>query len=192
VIEISRKRLPGITDQHPAVAKNAKAMTDKAHEAAMPAAAPAKDAAQQELDKHLGKWNVVMTMPTPDGKTSEDKGTENCTAVWDSGPMWTDFNTTFMGGKFEGHGLVITDPVTKKVTNYWVDSMSPYMSVLTGAYDAKTKTISASGKCLDEMGEEGTMTESISWKDENTRINDMSMTGKTGTMKWTITSTRAK
>lgn len=187
VMEITRKRADKAAAQktEPASASAQKSGADKA---------AAKDAAQQELDRHLGKWNVVMTMtmPTPDGSKSEDKGTETCVTLWDGGPMWTDFNTTFMGGAFEGHALAGYDPVTKKVTTYWIDSMSPFMTVLTGAYDAKTSTLSASGKCIDATGGEATMTESTSWKDENTRVNEMSMTGAAGTMKWTITSTRAK
>lgn len=203
VMEITRKRgapvpaapstEPANTTQPTAGAKSNKSKTasEEAISTTGKETTAASDPAQTELTKYVGKWDIVLRMPTPDGKMGEDKGTEICTSINGGHWLWTDFNCSAMGG-FEGHALVAYDPSTRKVTNYWIDSTSPYMTALSGTYDPKTKAMTSSGTTIDAGGNEGTMTESVTWKDPNTRVNAMSVTSPEGTMKFEIVSTRAK
>ncbi len=125
----------------------------------------------RELLKAVGKWNVVMKVIGPDGDAMEFKGRESNSAACHGNWVWSDFHADdFMGSPFTGAGLIGYDPSTKKVTNYWVDTMGPYMSTFTGAYDDKTKTLSCSGTARDGEGNDMPMRQSIVWTDDNTRV----------------------
>jgi hypothetical protein len=167
--------------------------TEIANVAKTPApAAATSDPAQAELTKHLGKWTAVCTMPGPDGKMHEEKGTETCTSVCNGTWQWTHYKGTMMGQPFEGYGLVGYDPESKQVTTHWIDSCSPYLFTLNGKYDSAAKGFSCSGTGCCPEGTEMSMTQTTTWKDADTRVCKMACKSKDGPMDWEIVYTRAK
>ncbi len=156
------------------------------------AAAPALTPVQQSLARSLGQWNVVTKMTTPDGTETEEAGNEVCLSVCNGLWQWTDFKGQFMGAPFEGHALFAHQPEGDAVTTFWIDSTSPFLTKMTGKYDATSKSVICKGPMLAPTGEEGTITEKQTWKGENTRVSEFSITGSNGeTFGWSMTATRA-
>lgn len=159
-----------------------KAQAEKTSVAAVEPAATIADG-HRELLKAVGKWDVVMKVPGEDGSVMEMKAKESgsaaCHGIW----VWSDFHADdFMGAPFDGAGLIGYDPATKQYTSYWVDTMAPYITKLTGTYDGKAKTLVLSGTSRDREGNEMAMQERIHWPDDNTRV--ASFTFGAGEQAW--------
>ena len=93
---------------------------------------------------------------------------------------------------FEGHCLAGYDAATKTYTNYWVDTMSPAITVLTGTHDDKTKTTSLSGTTVGPDGADSPMAESVTWKSEHNREANFTFGSGAEAQKMTIEYTRAQ
>ena len=191
-MEIVRKRSKPSSKPATAVASTPLTEVKATAEKTVSVAASMPSPGHAELHRCVGKWNTTMRMPSPEGKVEETPGTEVSSAVCNGLFVWTDFHGTMMGQPFEGHGLVGYDPGTKTYTNYWVDSMSPFLTELAGTYDSKTKTMSASGKSMDPMGNAVPMTENITWKDDHNRIANFTFGSGAETQKFEILYTRAQ
>lgn len=155
------------------------------------AATPTPSPVQQALARSLGKWSVVTKMTGPDGTATEEAGDEVCMPICNGLWHWTDYKGQFMGAAFEGHALVAHDPAGEAVSVFWIDSSSPFVTKMTGKYDAATKGVICSGPMLAPTGEEGTITEKQTWKGENTRVSEFTITSNGETFSWSMTATRA-
>lgn len=155
------------------------------------AGATPTDAVVADMARTLGKWNSVIRMAGPDGTPVESKGAETVSSVCNGQWQWTDYAGPWMGMPFEGHGLVGYDPSTQKLTTYWIDNFSPFVTTLTGSFDAKANAIVSSGMCCDPTGAEGEMSCAASWKNANTRVSKMTHAMKEGSMSFEIEYTRA-
>jgi len=193
---VTRKRAqPGaapLTDPAGIKTKNATGAAEKTS-VAVASTAQAASPAHARLLECVGKWDCVMKLPSPDGSMAESKASEvnsaACGGLW----VWSDFKAPeFMGQPFEGHGLVGYDPDAKRYVNYWVDSMSPYITTLTGTYDEKTKTLTASGMSRDAAGAEMPMKESTTWKGDHSRVANFEFGTGEQTMKMELHYTRSQ
>jgi Protein of unknown function (DUF1579) len=85
------------------------------------------------------------------------------------GGFWivNDFEGTFQGAPFEGHGLNGYDAEKKKYVNVWADSMGPNLLRMEGDYDKAKKTLTMVG---EGKGPEGPIKfKSVTeFKDKNT------------------------
>jgi len=147
------------------------------------------------LTHDVGSWDatVEMMMGPPDAPPTVSKGVENNTLV---GGLWlvTDFKSTMMDQPFQGHGIAGWDPNKKKYVSNWVDSMSTGINIGESTYDAATKTMTGWIEGPDMTGKISKMRAVTQYKDPDTRVFTMYMTGPDGkevqTMK--ITYTRRK
>lgn len=76
-------------------------------------------------------------------------------------------------GKFTGQGLDSYDPIKKKYTAIWVDSMSTSPIVMEGDLDAATKTLTMIGKGPDPEGKIVDYKMSTEYKDKDTHFFKM-------------------
>jgi len=94
------------------------------------------------LKKSVGTWyaEARMWMPGADSPTISD-GLETVSS--ECGGTWirTAYAGKFAGQKFQGMGMTTYDPVTKKYTGTWGDSLTPGPARMVGTYDKQTKTM---------------------------------------------------
>lgn len=95
----------------------------------------------KELEAELGVWDAEMKLwPTPESEPVVSKASETNTPL---GSYWvvSKFEGDVMGMPFTGIGQYGYDPVAKKYIGTWVDSVSPYLSVLEGEKDAEGRLV---------------------------------------------------
>ncbi|RYG32008.1 MAG: DUF1579 domain-containing protein, partial [Chitinophagaceae bacterium] len=63
--------------------------------------------------------------------------------------------STMMGMPFEGHSTLGYDNAKKTFVNTWIDNAGTGIMYLEGPYDAATKTITLTGKCVDPVAGTG-------------------------------------
>lgn len=149
----------------------------RAKDASAASAAAAADSTAPEhveLRRGVGTWDAVVKAAPPGQPVTEEKGTEVVYSVCGGRWIWSDFKGQMMGMPFEGHAVVGWDPAKKKYVSLWIDSMSATAAELAGDYDAAKKVFTSSGKCVCPLGKPMTMSETAAWKDENTRVMEMS------------------
>ena len=157
------------------------AMTINVSIAQMPQATPE----HQVLKKELGTWDATMKMYTDmTGAPISDpmivKGKETNKML---GEFWivSDFEASFGGMPFKGHGVFGYDSKAGKYSGSWVDSMTPTVSHMIGSYDKKTKTMSYETKGVGPDGKPMLGKNVVVYKDADHRIMTMytQMPGKT-------------
>jgi len=122
---------------------------------------------EHEVLKQLeGTWDATMEGDSKPSGVSKFKVR--------LGGNWVvnDYEGSFEGGTFEGHGLNGYDPMKKKYVMIWTDSMSPNALVMEGDYDKDKKTLTLTG---EGAGPEGQMKfKSVTeFKDKNTMLFKM-------------------
>lgn len=176
----------------PAEAAKATPASTEAVAVAVKAVAPAQSAtaktAAGALAGYCGKWSTIMSMGPTDGQDG-DKGTEVTSAICDGRWLWSDFQATFMGSPFEGHCLTAFD--NGKVTNYWIDNTTPFVSKLVGNHDAKSGNLELTGQVIDPLGNAMDTVEKCTWKGEHAREQTMEFKSPAGAMTLKIVYTRA-
>lgn len=100
-----------------------------------------------QLAELAGDWDAVMEMA---GQKSKCKATYKsaCNGMW----VVSDFEGDLGGIPFKGHGIDGYDPLKKKYTGLWVDSMSNAPLIMEGNYDANGKTLRMSGTSVGPDG----------------------------------------
>jgi len=138
------------------------------------------------LKKDVGTWDAtVETFMAPGTPPSVSKGTDTVTML---GGFWqlSEFKSEMMGQPFEGRGATGFDPAKKKYVGTWVDSMTPGYYTVEGAYDAATKTMTATMEGPDPTGAVTKTKETTVWPDPDTRVFTMyAPDGKTVSMRIT-------
>jgi len=112
---------------------------------------PQATAEHKSLEYYVGTWDA-------DSKFWMAPGTEPMTgkAVETNkllGTMWmvSEFKGEVMGMPFTGLGQYGYDLQKKKYVGTWIDTMSPYLSVMKGTMDKSTKTLTMMSKGFDPM-----------------------------------------
>ncbi len=133
------------------------------------------------LTSMVGTWNCdVEVFPMPGAPAMKSKGTEEVVAL---GEFWTigRFKGEMMGMPFEGQGISGYDPVRKKFTNYWIDSMTPTGMMGEGTWNEEKKELVLTGRGVDPMGSEYDFREVMGVIDADTRTFSLSMVMPDGT-----------
>ena len=143
-------------------ALNAHAQTSKEHEI---------------LKKDVGTWTAEckMWVAGPDADPIVSPGKETNRLLPGGNWLLSEFESEFGGEKFTGHGTFGYEPEKKKYVGSWVDSMSPYMMMMEGTYDDKTKTMTMFYTAKDPAGNEANGKTVCVTKDEKTRVFTMYM-----------------
>jgi hypothetical protein len=95
-------------------------------------------------EKFVGDWDVTA-------KFGELTTKATATYKMDLGGFWLveQFRGEFGGMKFEGRGTFGYDTFKKKYVATWVDSMSPNLMVMEGAFKDNTFTSTGEGMGMD-------------------------------------------
>jgi len=120
------------------------------------------------LKKFVGDWNATVKMMGGESKAV-------ATFKMDLGGFWLslDFKGEFEGQKFEGKGTTGFDPIKKKYVGTWVDSMSPSLTVMEGAFDKDGKTFTELGEGPGMDGKLMKMKNIHQFKDNDTIVFTM-------------------
>lgn len=105
----------------------------------------------EEMARDAGVWDADVTYWTaPDAEPGTSRGVETNEML---GKMWlmSSFEGEFGGQKFSGRQALGYDPQQKKYVGGWVDSMSPFMTKMSGDYDAATHTLTMLAEGVDAM-----------------------------------------
>ena len=112
----------------------------------------APTAEHARLEDAVGRWNVQCTYYLGDGQPPmQATGVDTIERV---GPYWTlsHLRSDLMGAPFVGRAAVGFDPRQKKWVTTWIDSMSPFLYVLEGGFDAGGTVLSL---CCRTTGAQG-------------------------------------
>jgi hypothetical protein len=124
---------------------------------------PPKPAPEHEmLKKFVGEWDCTVSLGGMDEKGS---------AVYKLGfgGFWLteEFKGEFGGQKFDGRGTMGYDPLKKKYISTWIDSDSPSMMVMEGAFDKDGTTYTETGDGMGMDGKPSKMKTVLEFKDKD-------------------------
>src|SRR5688572_30810351 len=110
---------------------------------------PKPTAEHQKLAASVGSWDAVIEAMGEDGKPQTTKGVSEVRLG--PGGFWVidDFNGSFGGMPFVGHGVTGWDAAKGKYVGTWVDSMSGHMMLIDGTMSADGKTMTMTGMAPD-------------------------------------------
>jgi hypothetical protein len=138
---------------------------------AQPVAAQPKPGPEHEkLKKFEGVWEGTVNFGG-----AESKGT--ATYKLGLGGFWLtlEFKGEFGGEKFEGRGTTGYDPMKKKYVSAWVDSMSPVIMFMEGAFNKDGTTYTETGEGPGMDGKPVKMKSVYEFKDKDTLLLTMYM-----------------
>jgi hypothetical protein len=136
------------------------------------------------LKKDVGTWDAtveILMMPPGTPPSPPSKGTE--TSTLGPGGLWviSDFKSEMMGAPFQGHGVMGWDPAKKKYVGTWVDSMTTSVAVTESTYDPASKSMTGWIEAPDHHTGKPTKMKAVTqYKDDDTRVFTMYMTGPDG------------
>jgi len=120
------------------------------------------------LKRFVGEWDAAVNFMGQE---------EKATAVYKMGlgGFWLTqhFTGDFGGDKFEGRGTTGYDPFKKKYVSTWVDSVSPSMMLMEGAFDKDGKTYTETGEMVGEDGKPGKVKSVFEFPDKDTIVFTM-------------------
>lgn len=103
------------------------------------------------LQRHVGNWDATVIMVGMDGKEERTRSSMTTRAAGEFHTI-DEFQGSFMGMPFTGHGTNSYCPIRKKYVVTWLDSMTPSPMSITGDYDEKTKTLTLTGEAPGMSG----------------------------------------
>jgi hypothetical protein len=154
-------------------AKEAAPPDDKAMmEAMMKAATPGEQ--HKMLVAMAGTWHTKTKMWTaPNQPPTESQGESTITVVLGGRFIQESAKSEMMGMPFEGTGLTGYDNIQKKFVGTWADSFGTMIMMMTGTWDAATKSITWIGKYPDPLtGKTKTMKMTTKEIDANNHVSE--------------------
>ena len=130
---------------------------------------------QHKISKQdVGTWHAVVKMWMEPGQAEPEvmKGVETNRML---GEFWvvSNFEGEFMGMPFGGISLLGYDVDRKKYHGTWRDTMTPYVMVMDGTYDAATKTMTMVSEGKDMTGQPTRGKTVVTYEGENKRVATM-------------------
>ncbi|MCC6677984.1 MAG: DUF1579 family protein [Phycisphaerales bacterium] len=123
---------------------------DPMMEAMMKAAQPGPEHAA--MARIAGTWDAVVKMYEPGvDKPEESKGVMTNTLIHGGRYVQMNYKGEMMGGEFTGSGVWGYDNLTKKYFSTWCDNWSTGIMMMTGTYDAASKTYTSTGEMAMPM-----------------------------------------
>jgi hypothetical protein len=130
--------------------------------------APKPGPEHEQLKKFEGTWDATVSFMGKESKAT-------ATYKFDLGGFWLieDFKGEFEGQKFAGRATAGYDPLRKKYVSTWVDSMSPSLIIMEGAFDKDGKTFTETGEGPGMDGKLTKLKNVYEFKDKNTILFTM-------------------
>ncbi|RYG44174.1 MAG: DUF1579 domain-containing protein [Chitinophagaceae bacterium] len=136
------------------------------------------------MESWSGKWTGdVIMWQAPGAPADTMKGTAVNKMTLGGRYMTSTHTSTMMGMPFEGHSTMGYDNAKKLFVNTWIDNAGTGIMYLEGPYDAATKTITLTGKCVDPSagnGKEMTVRQVIKEIDPKHQVMEMYGPGPDG------------
>lgn len=102
------------------------------------------------MESWSGKWTGdVIMWHAPGAPADTMKGTAVNKMSLGGRYMVSTHTGKMMGMDFEGHSTLAYDNAKKIFVNTWIDNAGTGIMFLEGPYDAASKTITLTGKCVD-------------------------------------------
>jgi len=103
------------------------------------------------LARMVGSWTAKGKIFTAMGEMPITGKSEN---TWILGDRFVqvDYEGPFMGGMFHGMGYIGFDNLSQKFEQTWIMTMATSMDIMTGTWDAETKTLTWLGKAAMPNG----------------------------------------
>ncbi len=111
------------------------------------------------LAGHVGTWEADVSSYAGGPEPSKSKATEVVKMAMNGLYQIANMSGTMMGMPFEGQSTIAYDNAKKQFVLTWIDNMGSGIMMMTGQYDAATKT----------MTYKGTQTDPTTGKDANVR-----------------------
>lgn len=161
------------------VAADSTAATDAAPEQPMDSVAQQKAweayATPGDVHKMLaeenGKWDVTLTFwMDANAQPQTDKATAEAKMILGGRYQETIFKGSMMGMDWEGRSTVAYNNKSQQITSTFIDNSGTGMMVVSGPYDAGTKSFNMKGETVDIMtGKTIKFREVYTFVDEKTR-----------------------
>jgi len=122
------------------------------------------DAPEKVFEKDVGTWDAeVIVRPGPGAPEQRSTGVSVSRLV---GGRWlvTDFTNETSG--FDGHGIHGWDAARKAYVGTWVDPMRTFMTVMEGAWDPETQTMTYHAEARLPDGR------TLTWRELNQRVDE--------------------
>jgi hypothetical protein len=123
-----------------------------------------------------GTWSSDMTMWDHEGAAPQKMTSTAVNSMILGGRYQSSKHTgKMMGMPFEGMSLMGYDNALKKFVSSWVDNWSTGILMMSGSWDATTKTLALTGSMPDPVrpGKECMMRETLTLVDDNTQHMEM-------------------
>ena len=165
-----------LADAPPQMSKEDQAMMEKY----MKAGTPGPE--HQAMAKMAGKWKLkVSSWMKPGAPPMTSEATAEFRTIMGGRYLEQDVHGDMGGQPFEGRGIEGFDNVTKTRWGTWVDNMGTAPMLMKGKCGAAAKTCVTKGKVADPIaGKEVPVTSTITMKDDNTMVMEMSGPGPDG------------
>jgi len=122
---------------------------------------------EKVFEKDVGTWDAeVIVRPGPGAPEQRSKGVAVSRLI---GDRWlvTDFKNET---GFEGHGVFGWDASRKAYVGTWIDPMRTFLTVMEGAWDPETKTMTFHAEARLPDGRTLTWREQTEHIDEKTHV----------------------
>ena len=101
------------------------------------------------MASHAGTWDAEVTSFMPGAEPSTSKATEVVKMVMNGLYQEGNLSGTMMGMPFTGKSIMAYDNAKKQFALSWIDNLGSGLMILTGQYDAATKTMHLHGTQTD-------------------------------------------
>jgi hypothetical protein len=134
------------------------------------------------LSSQVGTWEAELSMwMDPAQPPTKSATTDVVTMTMNGLFQIADMTSTMMGMPFKGQSTLGYDNAKKKFVLSWIDAFSSGMVIMTGDYDAATKTLSLAGTQTDPMtGQDSPIRQVNVYHDDNSYTFTMYGAGMDG------------
>ncbi|MEJ8817606.1 DUF1579 domain-containing protein [Lacibacter sp. H407] len=101
------------------------------------------------MASHAGTWDAEVTSFMPGAPPSTSKATEVVKMVMNGLYQEGNLSGTMMGMPFTGKSIMAYDNAKKQFALTWIDNLGSGLMLMTGQYDAATKTMHLNGTQTD-------------------------------------------
>jgi hypothetical protein len=101
------------------------------------------------MASHAGTWDAEVTSFMPGAEPSTSKATEVVKMVMNGLYQEGNLSGTMMGMPFTGKSIMAYDNAKKQFALTWIDNLGSGLMLMTGQYDAATKTMNLNGTQTD-------------------------------------------
>lgn len=100
---------------------------------------------------YAGTWEAEVTSFMPGAEPSKSKATEVVKMVMNGLYQEGNLSGTMMGMPFTGKSIMAYDNAKKQFALTWIDNLGSGLMLMTGQYDAATKTMNLNGTQTDPV-----------------------------------------